>query len=407
MTATTYNPPADIEARRSRALVVGLAGLAVCGVGFAIDRDQFFRAWLIAYMLWLGVALGSMALMMIHHLSGGAWGMVVRRVWEASSRTLPLLSVLFIPVLLGMSTLYPWMHPEAIAAEPILRHKIPYLNPSFFIVRAVFYFVVWNVIALKMTSLSRAQDDGDVARTRSLQKLSGAGLVLYVITITFASIDWMMSTDPIYYSTIYGFLFLAGQGLSALSFTIIMASFLSRRQPMATVFKPSHFQDYGKLTLAFVMLWAYFNFSQYLLVYAANIVDEIPYFVTRISNGWEYLAIFLVLFQFAVPFALLLSRDLKRTPQRLVMVAFWLIFVRFVDLFMLVTPEFEKATGHNLHSTPGEHVSVPFVHWLDLAAPIAIGGLFVWMFFTQLRRRPLLPVGDPYLASALESSGGH
>ena len=406
MTVTTFDPPADIEARRSRALLVGLAGLAACGVGFAIDRDQFFRAWLIAYMLWLGVALGSMGLMMIHHLSGGAWGMVVRRVWEASSRTLPLLSVLFLPILLGMSTLYPWMHPDAIAAEPILRHKIPYLNPTFFIIRAVFYFVVWNLIALKMTSLSRAQDNGDVAQTRSLQRLSGAGLVLYVITITFASIDWMMSTDPIYYSTIYGFLFLAGQGLSGLAFTIIMASFLSRRQPMAAVFKPSHFQDYGKLTLAFVMLWAYFNFSQYLLVYAANIVDEIPYFVTRITNGWQYLAVFLVVFQFAVPFALLLSRDLKRTPQRLVMVAFWLIFVRFADLFMLVTPEFDPS-GHNLHATPGEHVSVPFVHWLDLAAPVAIGGLFVWMFFTQLRRRPLLPVNDPYLASALESSGGH
>jgi hypothetical protein len=406
VTVTTFDPPADIEARRSRALLVGLVGLVACGVGFAIDRDQFFRAWLIAYMLWLGVALGTMGLMMIHHLSGGAWGMVVRRVWEASSRTLPLLSVLFLPILLGMSTLYPWMHPDAIAAEPILRHKIPYLNPTFFIIRAVFYFVVWNLIALKMTSLSRAQDNGDVAQTRSLQRLSGAGLVLYVITITFASIDWMMSTDPIYYSTIYGFLFLAGQGLSGLAFTIIMASFLSRRQPMAAVFKPSHFQDYGKLTLAFVMLWAYFNFSQYLLVYAANIVDEIPYFVTRITNGWQYLAVFLVVFQFAVPFALLLSRDLKRTPQRLVMVAFWLIFVRFADLFMLVTPEFDTS-GHNLHATPGEHVSVPFIHWLDLAAPVAIGGLFVWMFFTQLRRRPLLPVNDPYLASALESSGGH
>jgi hypothetical protein len=403
---TSFDPPADIEGRRSRALMVGIAGLVVCGIGFAINRDQFFRAWLIAYMLWLGVALGSMALMMIHHLSGGAWGIVARRVWEASSRTLPLLSILFIPVLLGMRTLYPWMHAEALQAEPILRQKAPYLNPTFFIVRAVFYFVVWNLIAWRMSSWSRAQDEGDVARTRSLQRLSGIGLVLYVITITFASIDWIMSTDPIYYSTIYGFLFLAGQGLSGLAFTIIMASFLSHREPMAGIFKPTHFQDYGKLTLAFVMLWAYFNFSQYLLVYAANIVDEIPYFLTRITNGWQYLAIFLVFFQFALPFALLLSRDLKRTPQRLVMVAFWILFVRFADLFMLITPEFDQG-GPNLHVLPGEHVSVPFVHWLDVAAPVAIGGLWLWMFFTQLRQRPLLPVGDPYLASALESTGGH
>ena len=405
---TIYHPPDDLEPRRSRALLIGVVGLVVCGIGFVINRDQFFRAWLIAYMLWLGVTLGSMALMMIHHLSGGSWGLVVRRVWEASSRTLPLMTILFVPVLLGMRTLYPWMHAEAIQAEPILRHKLAYLNPTFFLVRAAFYFLVWNVIAWKMSDWSREQDEGNVARTRSMQKLSAAGLVSYVITITFATIDWTMSTDPVYYSTIYGFLFLAGQGLSGLSFTVIIASFLSRRQPMAGVFTPNHFQDYGKLTLAFVMLWAYFNFSQYLLVYAANIADEIPYFITRISNGWQYLALFLVLFQFAVPFALLLSRPLKRTPDRLVTVAFWLLFVRLVDLFMFITPEFDKS-GPNLHAgvLAGEHVSVPFVHWLDLAAPVAIGGLWVWMFFTQLRQRPLLPVGDPYLGSALESTRGH
>jgi hypothetical protein len=407
---TIYNPPADIDPRRSRALLVGVAGLVVCGIGLAINRDQFFRAWLIAYMLWLGVSLGSMALMMIHHLTGGSWGMVVRRVWEASSRTLPLMTLLFVPVLLGMRSLYPWMHAEAIQADPILRHKLPYLNPTFFIVRAAFYFIVWNVIAWTLSRWSREQDEGNVARTRSMQKLSAAGLVLYVITITFAAIDWTMSINPLYYSTIYGFLFLAGQGLSGLSFTIIVASFLSRRQPMAGVFKANHFQDYGKLTLAFVMLWAYFNFSQYLLVYAANIADEIPYFITRITNGWQYLAIFLVLFQFVVPFALLLSRPFKRTPDRLVLVAFWILFVRFADLYMLVTPEFDKS-GPNLHAgvLAGEHVSMPFVNWLwlDLAAPIAIGGIWVWMFFTQLRQRPLLPVGDPYLASALESTGGH
>jgi len=371
---TLYTPPVDIDPRRSRALLIGVVGLVACGIGLAVNPDQFFRAWLIAYMLWLGITLGSMALMMIHHLTGGSWGMVVRRVW----------------------------------ADPVLRHKVPYLNPAFFIARAAFYFIVWNLLAWKLSSWSRAQDEGDVATTRSMQKLSAAGLVLYVITITFAAIDWTMSTDPLYYSSIYGFLFLAGQGLSGLSFTIIIASFLSRRQPMAGVFKPNHFQDYGKLTLAFVMLWAYFNFSQYLLVYAANITDEIPYFLTRISNGWQYVALFLFLFQFVVPFAMLLSRPLKRTPDRLVMVAFWILFVRFADLFMFITPEFDRS-GPNLHAgvLAGEHVSVPFVHWLDLAAPIAIGGLWVWMFFTQLRQRPLLPIGDPYLASALESTGGH
>jgi len=401
-----YSAPADIEARRSRALVVGAAALLLCAVGFFLNRDQFFRAWLIGYMLWLGVALGSMGLMMIHHLSGGAWGMVVRRVWEASSRTLPLLTILFIPVVLGLNRLYPWTHTELMQGDEILRHKATYLNPTFFLARAAIYFIGWNLIAWRMTALSRAQDEGDVTATRSMQKLSGGGLVFLALSVTFVSVDWFMSLNPDFYSTMFGFLFLNYLGLAGLAFTIVMATYLRKTEPMSALFRPSHFADYGKLTLAFVMMWAYFQFSQYLLVYAANLQDEIPYVLTRIDGGWQYLAIFLVIFQFAVPFCLLLSRPLKRTPERLVKLAVWLLIVRVIDTFMYVTPEF-SAGGANRWFVAGEHGSVFFVSWLDIVTPIAIGGLWFWMFFTQLRRRPLLPIGDPYLPAALESSGGH
>jgi hypothetical protein len=288
----------------------------------------------------------------------------------------------------------------------VLRHKAAYLNSTFFTIRAAFYFLGWNVIAWRMSSLSRAQDEGSVAATRSMQRLSGGGLVFLALSITFAGIDWVMSLNPDFYSTMFGFIFLDSLGLGGLAVTIIIAEYLSRRPPMAGVLKPVHFHDYGKLSLAFVMFWAYFQFSQYLLVYAANLREEIPYVLARINHGWQYLALFLVLFQFAVPFALLLSRNLKRTPQRLVMLAGWMLVVRLIDLFMMVSPEFDRS-GPNIHVLAGEHVSVPFVHWLDLAAPVAIGGLWMWMFFTQLRQRPLLPIGDPYLASALESTGGH
>ena len=401
-----YSAPADIEARRSRALVVGAAALLLCAVGFFLNRDQFFRAWLIGYMLWLGVALGSMGLMMIHHLSGGAWGMVVRRVWEASSRTLPLLTILFIPVVLGLNRLYPWTHTELMQGDEILRHKATYLNPTFFLARAAIYFIGWNLIAWRMTALSRAQDEGDVTATRSMQKLSGGGLVFLALSVTFVSVDWFMSLNPDFYSTMFGFLFLNYLGLAGLAFTIVMATYLRKTEPMSALFRPSHFADYGKLTLAFVMMWAYFQFSQYLLVYAANLQDEIPYVLTRIDGGWQYLAIFLVIFQFAVPFCLLLSRPLKRTPERLVKLAVWLLIVRVIDTFMYVTPEF-SAGGANRWFVAGEHGSVFFVSWLDIVTPVAIGGLWFWMFFTQLRQRPLLPIGDPYLAAALESSGGH
>jgi hypothetical protein len=403
-----YHPPADIDARRSRALLIGAAALLLCAVGFFINRDQFFRAWLIGYMLWLGIALGSMGLMMIHHLSGGAWGMVVRRVWEASSRTLPLLTVLFIPVVLGMNRLYPWTHTELMQGDEILRHKAAYLNPTSFIARAAFYFIGWNLIAWRMTALSRAQDEGSVEATRSMQWLSGGGLVFLALSITFVGVDWFMSLNPDFYSTMFGFLFMNYLGLAGLAFTIIMAAYLRKAEPMGALFRPSHFADYGKLLLAFVMMWAYFQFSQYLLVYAANLQDEIPYVLTRIEGGWQYLAVFLLLFQFVVPFCLLLSKPLKRTPERLVRLAVGLLVIRVIDTFMYVTPEFSReAAGVNRWFVPGEHGSVFFVNWLDVVTPIAIGGIWFWMFYTQLRQRPLLPIGDPYLAAALESAGGH
>ena len=405
MADTTYAPPAAIDARRSHALVAGGIGLAACALGFIFDRGHFFRSWLIAYLLFLGIALGSLALLMIQHLSGGAWG-IFRRIFEASSRTLPLMALLFLPIVLGMGSLYPWTHPDLVQQDEVLRHRTIYLNTGFFLVRALVYFGGWITLAWTLSRLSRRQDEGDVSVNLRIQHVSGGGIVFYAFSATSAAIDWIMSLNPHWYSTLFGFIFIGGQGLSALAFTIVISTVLARQAPMANLLKPNHFHDLGKLSLAFVMLWAYFNFSQYMLVYAANLVEEIPYFIARTSHGWQYLALFLVIFHFAVPFLLLLSRDLKRMPHRLVWVALALLVVRYIDLFMLVSPEFDAA-GANLHMLPGEHEGTLFVHWLDLAAPLAIGGLWLWMFFTQLAQRPLLAFADPYLREALESTGGH
>ena len=404
----TYTPPvADIDGRRSRALIAGVVGLAVCAIGFVVDRDHFFRSWLIAFLLALGIALGSLALMMIQHLSGGTWG-VFRRIFEASSRTVPFMFVLFIPVILGMTSLYVWTHPDHVQADEILRHKAPYLNTGFFIGRAVLYFVIWSGLAIVLNRLSARQDTGDVSVNLTIQRISGAGIVLYALTVTFAGIDWIMSINPHWYSTLFGFLMMGGQGLAALAFTIIVSTFLVKHEPMSSLLKPHHFHDLGKLMFAFVMLWAYFNFSQFLLTYAANLIEEIPYMLTRTSHGWQYLALFLITFHFAVPWLLLLSRKTKRTPQRLVIIAAWLLFARYADLYMMVTPEF-VSSGQNAHLVEGgEAVSHFFVHWLDLAAPLAVGGLWFWMFLTELRKpRPMLAVGDPYLRESLASGGGH
>jgi hypothetical protein len=403
--ATALATPAELDARRSRALIAGAVGLVLCAVGFIFDRDHFFRSWLTAYLLFLGISLGSMALVMIQHLSGGAWG-IYRRVFEASARTLPLLALLFLPVVLGMGSLYVWTHDDHVAADEILRHKAPYLNTPFFLARALVYFACWILLTWTMTRLSARQDDGDMSVNMTLQRLSGAGIVIYALTITFAGIDWIMSINPHWYSTLFGFLMMGGQGLAALAFTIIVGTLLVKHGALDGLLKPNHFHDLGKLMFAFVMLWAYFNFSQFLLTYAANLIEEIPYFVTRTSHGWQYVALFLVVFHFAVPWLLLLSRDRKRNPYRLVWVAAWILFMRYVDLYMLIAPEF-ASSGENLHMLTGEHESHFFVHWLDLAAPLAIGGVWLWMFFTQLAQRPLFALGDPYLREALESGGGH
>ncbi len=400
-----FSPPAELAGYRSKALTVGAVGVVLCAVGFVVDRGHFFRSWLTAYMLFLGIALGSMALVMIQHLSGGAWG-VFRRVFEASSRTLPLLAVLFIPILLGTGDLYPWAQPELVANDHIVAHRAPYLNLGFWIARAVLYFAGWITLSMVLNRLSRVQDSGDLAVNATIQKVSGAGLVFYALSITFAGVDWIMALNPHWYSTLFGFLMMGGHGLSALAFTIVISRYLVGHEPMSGLLKPGHFQDLGKLMFAFVMLWAYFNFSQFMLTYAANLVEEIPYMIARTSNGWQYLGLFLAIFHFAAPWLVLLSRDVKRAPRQLVFVAAWLIVMRYVDLFMMVSPEF-ASTGENLHFEAGEHASHLFVHWLDLAAPLAVGGLWLWMFLTQLAQRPLLAMGDPFLRESLESSGGH
>jgi hypothetical protein len=402
----TFTPPvADIDPRRSQALIAGAAGLVLCGLAFAIDRDHLFRAWLISFWLFLGISTGSLAMMMIQHLSGGQWG-IFRRIFEASSRVLPLCAILGLPILLGMQSLYPWSHPDLVAADHVLHHREPYLNSAFFIARYVIYFAIWIGFATVLNNLSLKQDTGDLSVNLKIQRLSGAGLVFYALAVTFAGIDWIMALNPHWYSSLFGFLTMGGQGLSTLAFTIIVGAFLVKREPMLGFMKPHHFHDLGKLSLAFVMLWMYFNFSQYLLTYAANLVEEIPYMVARMHNGWQYLALALVVFHFAVPFLILLNRDLKRRPHKLVYLALFILLMRYVDILMLVSPEF-AASGENLHMAAGEHESHFFIHWADLAAPLAIGGLWLWMFFTQLAKRPLLAIGDPYLHESLQQGGGH
>ncbi len=383
----------DLERVRQRSLIVGIVALLVCIVGAIFQSDQFFRSYLFSYLFYLGLTLGCLALLMLQYLSGGGWGIVIRRITEAATRTIPWLAALFIPILIGIPKLYIWSNDAAVKADPLLQHKHLYLNVPFFYARAVFYFLGWWLFAHLLNKWSHEQDiEGRDPKARRLQLLSGPGLMFYGFSITFAAVDWAMSLNPHWYSTIYGLLFLAGQGLSALSFCIALLVILSDKGgPLEGVIGPNHLQDIGKLLLTFTMLWAYFSFSQLLIIWAGNLTKEIPWYMERLKGGWQWVGLMLVAFHFALPFALLLSRTLKRAGKTLVRIAGLIIVMRFVDLFWLIAPDASKG-GFSLH-------------WMDFLAPIGIGGLWLAMFLFQLRKWPLLPLRDPNLVDAIAKGG--
>ncbi len=392
LVAADWSAPSDIDRLQRRSLLAAGVGIVACAIGFFVDRPVFFRAYLIAWLLVTGVALGCMAIAMLHHLSRGGWGLMIRRTLEAATRTLPIVFVLALPLVFGMRDLYSWARPEVVAADPILQAKHPYLNVPFFWIRLTAFFLIWGFFAFRLNRASLAQDRGaDPALTRRMQMISAPGLVIYCALATFAAVDWLMSLQPHWFSTMYGVYFFGSQGLAGMAFVITFAAYLAQRRPMDQVLTRHFFHDYGKLLLTFVMLWAYFSFSQFLIIWAGNEPEEIVWFVRRLSHGWGVIAIGLVVLHFALPFALLLSRDLKRNPRLLGGVALGMLAMRWIDLYWQVEPAFHQGTF--------------YFHWLHLAALLAVGGLWLAAFLAELKKRPLLPINDPYLPEALAHEG--
>jgi hypothetical protein len=387
------NPPAGSLEGWNRlqraALMVGVIALGVCLIGAFFSSAQFFRSYLFAYVFWIGIALGCLGVMMIHNLSGGAWGLVIRRFLEAGMRTLPLMLLLFLPLLFGLQSLYAWARPEALTQDPLLHHKSEYLNVAFFLVRSLLYFALWIGAALLLTKWSRKHDEtADPRLFQRLRTLSGPGLIVYGLTITFASIDWLMSLEPHWYSTIYGVHFMGGHALSAFAFAILLAALLAAHEPLASVVQPSHFRDLGNLLLAFVMLWAYFSFSQWLIIWSGNLREEVTWYVHRTQGGWEWIALSLIIFHFAVPFVLLLSRGIKARIRALSVIAGAILFMRFVDIFWYTAPAFYPSAFQ--------------LHWMDVVAPLGLGGIWLATFIAQLRAVPLLPLQHPDVKEVLE-----
>lgn len=387
--AEDFQVPPQIDALQRIALGVGGLGLIATAIGFVTNADQFYRSYLLAYVFVLGIPLGCLSLLMVHHLTGGGWGLVIRRTFEAASRTIPVMALLFLPIVFGMHTLYEWTHAEA-ANDPIIAQKAIYLNETGFLIRAVVYFAIWSFFALALTRLSARQDSEPVHFTR-FENLAGPGLLIYALSLTFASVDWMMSLDPHWFSTLFGLWVMVSQALTALAFTIVIAFLVSRDGRMSQLITTAKFHDYGTLLYAFVMLWAYLSYSQFLIIWSANLPEEIPYYLQRLGGGWSIVMLVVVLGHFVLPWTLLLFRATKRASHRLVAVAVFMLLMRFVDTFWLISPW----TNHGDFG----------IHWIDVTALLGLLDLWVGLFCHNLRSRALVPVGDPYLAEAL--ADGH
>ena len=389
MTAQEYRAPESVGRLQRAGLLAGGVGLLLC-IFAAIKSPQiFFPSYLMGYLLVLGLSLGSLGLLMLQHLTGGLWGIVIRRPLESATRNLPMLAILFLPIVFGMKYLYgAWLDPERVREEPLSAMQQGYLTAHWFYIRAIVYFVIWLGLMLIFNRWSREQDVNQQDRSlrRNFKMLAGPGIILYVFVMTFAAIDWVMSISPHWASTIYGFLFVAGQLISAMSLMIVITVLLSRTSPMHGLIQTRQVHDLGKLLLAFVMLWAYFDFSQLLIIWSGNQPEEITFYRSRLYGGWGAVAVIVLIFHFFVPFFLLLSRDLKRNYRLLPKVAIWLIFMRLVDLFWMTRPEF------TIHAVPS---------WIDVVVPVALIGLWLGFFAFNLQKMPLLPLGDPKLPEAI------
>lgn len=376
------------------ALVAGAASLLACGYGFSTDRVQFFQSYLYAFVFWTGLALGSLALLMVHHLFGAGWGFIVQRVFEAATRTFPLLALLFIPLLFGLHDLYEWTHAEVVVADAVLRHKAPYLNIPFFTGRAAFYLAVWSGAGYLLSKASRELDGSrDPHLALRLRNLSAPGLLVFGLTATFASVDWVMSLEPHWFSTMFGLIFIGGHVLGALALAILVATKLSGHPPLAESARPQHFHDLGNLLLAFTMIWAYLSFSQFLIIWSGNLPETISWYLPRSTGGWGTLALGLVALNFALPFMLLLSRQAKRRARTLARIAALILVMRLADLHWQIAPSF--------------HPQGLRISWLDVAALVGIGGVWTAFFIHQLKGRPLLPEGDPRMHEAFAHAGEH
>ena len=365
-----------------------LLGAVVCAILGAANPKQFFFSWLVSFLFFLSLALGGLFFVLIQYATQGGWGIVVRRIGETVFATVPVMAALFVPLLFGLQDLYSWSVPGAAEHDALLRWKAPFLNVPFFLMRAALYFGVWSFIALLYYRSSRSQDStGDLAVSARLRRLAGPAIIVLALTQTFASVDWIMSLTPHWYSTIFGVYFFAGSFVGFIALLSVAAVAMRRAGLLDTVISVEHLHDLGKLLFAFTAFWAYIAFSQFFLIWYANLPEETIWYRARLEGSWMTVSLFIMAGHFGVPFFFLMGRAVKRNGWTLALGGTWLLVMHFVDLYWQVMP--------TLHPD-GVRPSL-----LDLAALVAIGGCFVAATSWMMRRQALVPLRDPRLAESL------
>lgn len=367
------------------ALIIGSFALLLTFTGYFFDSGQFFHSYLVAYLFWVTLGLGGLFFTLLNHLVGAQWSIVMRRITETLMIALPFMAVFFVPLLFGFHDLYHWSHPEAVAHDLILQKKAGYLNVPFFLIRSAVYFLVWYLIARVLYKTSIAQDDApDEEKIEKMKRISAPAMILFALTSSFAAFDWLMSLDPHWYSTIYGVYFFSGSLLSLLAFTIIIGVALRNFGILDDVITIEHYHDLAKLLFSFIIFWAYMGFSQYFLIWYANIPEETIWYAVRWDGTWKYMTMTIVLGHFLFPFLGLMTRSSKRNLKWLTFMSVWVLVMHWIDLYWLAFPT---------HSADGFHFS-----WMDITGFIGLGGLFFWFFWKKFSANPLVPVEDRRLA---------
>jgi hypothetical protein len=376
------------------ATVIAIIGLvaSIVLVPMSGGLEGFFESYLYAFIFWVGLTLGHLFLLMLQHVAGGPWGAIARRFLEAGAGNILVMAVLFIPVLIGMGSLYIWTDAAYVAAHHLVELKKGYLNVPFFVVRSVVYFAIWIALAYFFQRWSKEQDSGKPL-AQKMRNVAAPGIILYILTMTFAAIDWGMSLTPEWFSGMYGVIFMIGQAISAVALVILMLVSFRGTGELSKVLNDKRLQDFGNFLMAFTMFWAYVQASQLIILWSNNVVETNTWYVTRLGAGWGWVGGFLLVFHFAVPFLILFSRWVKQKGRALVWVALWMLIVRLVDLYWIIIPSFERG-------------GFPF-RFLDLAVVLTLGGVWFSFYFRRLRASSILPAHDPRLEPELAGVSAH